>query len=184
MLLHTVLCRHSADFRCPFVCRFHHTYQVDFSSGLGTHFHAPKERPAEKLLSVKGSSTSHLSISTRSVSPQHHELHSIYHGRYSVVRAQGSAWIEENPTVSVSIHNHGEGAMARTWALGSCIYRIPGSFDGILRMRFCLSRSFQTQVTWIDQRYALESGVTTINGKIAKPDTIIKNGDRIECVAI
>jgi hypothetical protein len=33
------------------------------------------------------------------------------------------------------------------------------------------------------QRYALESGVTTVNGKIAKPDTIIRNGDRIEfCV--
>ncbi|PCH33259.1 pseudouridine synthase [Wolfiporia cocos MD-104 SS10] len=31
-------------------------------------------------------------------------------------------------------------------------------------------------------RYALESGVTTINGKIAKPDTIIQNGDRIENV--
>ncbi|KAI0090808.1 pseudouridine synthase [Irpex rosettiformis] len=31
-------------------------------------------------------------------------------------------------------------------------------------------------------RYALESGVTTINGKVAKPDTIIKNGDRIENV--
>jgi len=30
------------------------------------------------------------------------------------------------------------------------------------------------------QRYALESGVTTVNGGIAKPDTIIKNGDRIE----
>ena len=30
------------------------------------------------------------------------------------------------------------------------------------------------------QRYALESGVTTINGKIAKPDTIVRNGDRIE----
>ncbi|KAF7294058.1 PseudoU-synth-2 domain-containing protein [Mycena kentingensis (nom. inval.)] len=29
-------------------------------------------------------------------------------------------------------------------------------------------------------RYALESGVTTVNGKIAKADTIIKNGDRIE----
>ncbi|KAG6332971.1 hypothetical protein ID866_6114 [Astraeus odoratus] len=29
-------------------------------------------------------------------------------------------------------------------------------------------------------RYALESGVTSINGKIAKPNTIIKNGDRIE----
>ncbi|KAF8504879.1 pseudouridine synthase [Russula emetica] len=29
-------------------------------------------------------------------------------------------------------------------------------------------------------RYALESGVTTINGKIAKPDTIVRNGDRIE----
>ncbi|KAJ3553478.1 hypothetical protein NM688_g3593 [Phlebia brevispora] len=30
--------------------------------------------------------------------------------------------------------------------------------------------------------YALESGVTTVNGKIAKPETIIKNGDRIENV--
>ena len=30
------------------------------------------------------------------------------------------------------------------------------------------------------QRYALESGVTTVNGKIAKPDTIIRDGDRIE----
>ncbi|OBZ69918.1 Uncharacterized protein C18B11.02c [Grifola frondosa] len=29
-------------------------------------------------------------------------------------------------------------------------------------------------------RYALESGVTTINGKVAKPETIIENGDRIE----
>ncbi|KAI9457531.1 pseudouridine synthase [Russula earlei] len=29
-------------------------------------------------------------------------------------------------------------------------------------------------------RYALESGVTTINGKIAKADTIVRNGDRIE----
>ncbi|KAI8978331.1 pseudouridine synthase [Trametes punicea] len=32
-------------------------------------------------------------------------------------------------------------------------------------------------------RYALESGVTTINGKIAKPDTIIRNGDRIENIS-
>ncbi|KIL68702.1 hypothetical protein M378DRAFT_99146 [Amanita muscaria Koide BX008] len=31
-------------------------------------------------------------------------------------------------------------------------------------------------------RYALESGVTTVNGKIAKPDTIIRDGDRIENV--
>ncbi|RDB25035.1 Uncharacterized protein C18B11.02c [Hypsizygus marmoreus] len=31
-------------------------------------------------------------------------------------------------------------------------------------------------------RYALQSGVTTINGKIAQPDTIIKNGDRLENV--
>ena len=30
------------------------------------------------------------------------------------------------------------------------------------------------------QRYALESGVTTINGKIAKPDNVVRNGDRIE----
>ncbi|KAJ7744694.1 pseudouridine synthase [Mycena metata] len=29
-------------------------------------------------------------------------------------------------------------------------------------------------------RYALESGVTTVNGKIAGPETVIKNGDRIE----
>lgn len=34
------------------------------------------------------------------------------------------------------------------------------------------------------QRYALESGVTTINGKVAKPGTIIRNGDRIEYVSI
>ncbi|KAI0669570.1 pseudouridine synthase, partial [Trametes maxima] len=33
------------------------------------------------------------------------------------------------------------------------------------------------------QRYALESGVTTINGKIAKPETIIRNGDRIENIS-
>ncbi|KAI0629467.1 pseudouridine synthase [Trametes polyzona] len=32
-------------------------------------------------------------------------------------------------------------------------------------------------------RYALESGVTTINGKVAKPDTIIRNGDRIENIS-
>ncbi|KAJ8463436.1 hypothetical protein ONZ51_g10253 [Trametes cubensis] len=31
-------------------------------------------------------------------------------------------------------------------------------------------------------RYALESGITTVNGEIAKPDTIIRNGDRIENV--
>ncbi|KIY51459.1 pseudouridine synthase [Fistulina hepatica ATCC 64428] len=31
-------------------------------------------------------------------------------------------------------------------------------------------------------RYALESGVTTINGKRASPETIIRNGDRIENV--
>ncbi|KAL0955681.1 hypothetical protein HGRIS_001905 [Hohenbuehelia grisea] len=31
-------------------------------------------------------------------------------------------------------------------------------------------------------RYALESGVTTINGKVAHPDTIIRDGDRIENV--
>ncbi|KAF8806614.1 pseudouridine synthase [Phlegmacium glaucopus] len=29
-------------------------------------------------------------------------------------------------------------------------------------------------------RYALESGVTTVNGKIAKPDTILRDGDRLE----
>ncbi|KAF8529850.1 pseudouridine synthase [Gautieria morchelliformis] len=29
-------------------------------------------------------------------------------------------------------------------------------------------------------RFALESGVTTVNGKIAKPGTIIRNGDRIQ----
>ncbi|THH29543.1 hypothetical protein EUX98_g4651 [Antrodiella citrinella] len=31
-------------------------------------------------------------------------------------------------------------------------------------------------------RYALESGVTTINGVVAQPDTIVRNGDRIENV--
>jgi len=30
------------------------------------------------------------------------------------------------------------------------------------------------------QRYALESGVTTVNGAVAKPGTIVRNGDRIE----
>ncbi|GJE98159.1 pseudouridine synthase domain-containing protein [Phanerochaete sordida] len=32
-------------------------------------------------------------------------------------------------------------------------------------------------------RYALKSKITTINGKVAKPDTIVENGDRIENVA-
>ncbi|KAI0774848.1 pseudouridine synthase [Trametes elegans] len=32
-------------------------------------------------------------------------------------------------------------------------------------------------------RYALQSGVTTINGQVAQPDTIIRNGDRIENVS-
>ncbi|KIM40376.1 hypothetical protein M413DRAFT_178346 [Hebeloma cylindrosporum] len=31
-------------------------------------------------------------------------------------------------------------------------------------------------------RYALESGVTTVNGKVAKPDTILRDGDRVENV--
>ncbi|KAF8161363.1 tRNA-pseudouridine synthase [Crassisporium funariophilum] len=31
-------------------------------------------------------------------------------------------------------------------------------------------------------RYALESGVTTVNGRIAKPDTILRDGDRVENV--
>ncbi|KAF9478116.1 tRNA-pseudouridine synthase [Pholiota conissans] len=31
-------------------------------------------------------------------------------------------------------------------------------------------------------RYALESGVTTVNGKVAKPDTILVDGDRVENV--
>jgi 23S rRNA-/tRNA-specific pseudouridylate synthase len=45
--------------------------------------------------------------------------------------------------------------------------------------RLCAERRFDG---WprLTQRYALESGVTTINGKIAKPDTIVRNGDRIE----
>jgi len=30
------------------------------------------------------------------------------------------------------------------------------------------------------QIYALESGVTTVNGKVAKSDTIMHNGDRIK----
>jgi ribosomal 50S subunit-recycling heat shock protein len=33
---------------------------------------------------------------------------------------------------------------------------------------------------FIAQRYALDSGVTTINGKVARPDTVVRNGDRIE----
>ena len=51
-------------------------------------------------------------------------------------------------------------------------------------VRVFVFHSRRSRITFIDQRYALESGVTTINGKIAKPDTIIQNGDRIECVAI
>lgn len=31
-----------------------------------------------------------------------------------------------------------------------------------------------------EKRYALESGVTTVNKKIAKPGTIVRNGDLIE----
>ncbi|PPQ64541.1 hypothetical protein CVT24_008443 [Panaeolus cyanescens] len=31
-------------------------------------------------------------------------------------------------------------------------------------------------------KYALESGVTTVNGKVARPDTILKDGDRVENV--
>ena len=38
----------------------------------------------------------------------------------------------------------------------------------------------ETNVRVPVQRYAIDSGVTTINGEIAKPDTIIRNGDRIE----
>jgi tRNA pseudouridine synthase 9 len=34
----------------------------------------------------------------------------------------------------------------------------------------------------LPQRYALDSGVTTINGKVAKPETVVRNGDRIEWV--
>lgn len=32
----------------------------------------------------------------------------------------------------------------------------------------------------VQQRYAIESGVCSVNGKPAKIGTIIKNGDRIE----
>lgn len=32
----------------------------------------------------------------------------------------------------------------------------------------------------IQQRYAIESGVCSVNGKPAKIGTVIKNGDRIE----
>jgi hypothetical protein len=32
------------------------------------------------------------------------------------------------------------------------------------------------------QKHALESGVTTVNGKTAPPDFVLKNGDRIESV--
>ncbi|KAG5644501.1 hypothetical protein DXG03_008243 [Asterophora parasitica] len=46
----------------------------------------------------------------------------------------------------------------------------------------CYLVLYQKLITIVNQRYALESGVTTVNGKIAKPDTIIRNGDRIENV--
>jgi hypothetical protein len=36
------------------------------------------------------------------------------------------------------------------------------------------------QLTASAQRYALESGVVTVNGKVARPGTIVRNGDRIE----
>jgi hypothetical protein len=45
-----------------------------------------------------------------------------------------------------------------------------------------LARCFYLSSLKQSQRYALESGVTTVNGKIAAPETIIKNGDRIEYV--
>lgn len=48
-----------------------------------------------------------------------------------------------------------------------------GAYNLIVHF-FCLKSLF------IAQRYALESGVTTINGKVAKPDTVVRNGDRIE----
>ena len=32
----------------------------------------------------------------------------------------------------------------------------------------------------LSQIYALSSGVTTANGKVAKSNTIVRNGDRIE----
>ncbi|KAF9502954.1 hypothetical protein BS47DRAFT_1356567, partial [Hydnum rufescens UP504] len=45
-------------------------------------------------------------------------------------------------------------------------------------------RTFAKERWWnreiLELRYALESGVTTINGKVARPGTIVRNGDRIE----
>ena len=32
--------------------------------------------------------------------------------------------------------------------------------------------------------HVLESGITTVNGKIAKPDTILSDGDRLECPSL
>ena len=43
-----------------------------------------------------------------------------------------------------------------------------------------INHDYITEVLNPLQRYALESGVTTINGKVAKPDSALLNGDRIE----
>ena len=42
---------------------------------------------------------------------------------------------------------------------------------------------FPQPILFFFQRYALESGVTTVNGEIAKPDTKLRDGDRIEYVS-
>ena len=48
-------------------------------------------------------------------------------------------------------------------------------------VRFLLSKLLLSDA-FAFQRFALESGVTTINGKVAPPGTIVRNGDRIEYV--
>ena len=35
-------------------------------------------------------------------------------------------------------------------------------------------------LNFVEQRYAIDSGVCSVNGKPAKFGTVIKNGDRIE----
>lgn len=45
---------------------------------------------------------------------------------------------------------------------------------------FHLLKFFQLKGPSCGQRYALESGVVTINGNVARPGTIVRNGDRIE----
>ncbi|THU86791.1 hypothetical protein K435DRAFT_804824 [Dendrothele bispora CBS 962.96] len=49
------------------------------------------------------------------------------------------------------------------------MYRMPGLLEGHCERMSKINTDYN--------RYALESGVTTINGKVASPNQIIQNGD-------